>query len=64
MKTKDKGDVIASEQRRPIVCCFILGGDSDQTAFANNSSAFTLICLEHQRDGNYGCQKEQAIPAQ
>lgn len=33
MKTKDKGDVIATEQRR-LVFCFIFGEDPDQTAFA------------------------------
>lgn len=37
MKTKDKGGVIATEQRRPIVFCSRLGGGLDQTASAHNS---------------------------
>lgn len=62
MKTKDKGDVIATEQRR-LVFCFILGGGETwiKQLLHNNSSVFTLFCSEHQT-GDYECQKEQAIP--
>lgn len=46
-KTKDNGDVIATEQS--FVFCMGSGGNLDQTAFANNSSVFTFdFCLQHQ----------------